>query len=502
MKRIEIAAPLRHRRFRTLFAGQSVSAVGDWLDYLAVIVLVTYTWRYGAGALAALSITMVLPWVALGPVAGVLADRIRDKKRILVGCDLARAGLVLGYLAAPNLPVLLALVFAKSVFGTLFLPAQQTTIRFTVPREDLLSAMSLSVFTNQAAKVAGPALGGLIVASWGADAAFLVDAGTFLASAVLLTTLRLERPAESGTANAPGGTARKAGFRADLAEGLGFIVRTPALVMVIVSMGATIFLVFTFDTLSPLAMRQLGVHESELGLVVAAVGLGAVSGTLVVSQWGRRLNSFVLMGSAQLVAGLLVTNIGASLGMELKGVAAVWAVVGFGLGFSSAGIMIVFPYVLQRETPDELIGRVTATASSIPVVLQLAAPPLGAWLATRYSIGLTFNTAGPALILLGIAVIGYGRHTGRRTEAAAAPPRSGQTGTHTGAAAGTHTGTRVGDAVPDTPAELAEEAELAQLAEEADVVAHIDIDPEEAGPDTRPPTPNVRGAAVHQGFLW
>lgn len=494
MARIEIAVPLRHRKFRALFAGQAISAIGDWLDYLAVIVLVTYTWQHGAGALAALSVTIALPWVALAPVAGVLADRITDKKRVLVGCDLARAGLVLGYLVAPELWVLLILVFFKSAFGTLFVPAQQTTIRFTVPREDMLSAMSLTVFTNQAAKVAGPALGGLLVAAWGADAAFLVDAGTFLLSAVLLSTLRLAAPApgpaDSGRAPAPtgSGTSRPGGFRADLTDGFGFIVRTPALVMVILSMSATVFLVFTFDTLSPLAMRQLGVSETQLGLVVAAVGLGAVSGTLVVSQWGRKVNPFVLMGAAQLVAGLLVTNIGASLGMEIRGVAAIWAVVGFGLGFGSAGIMIVFPYVLQRETPDELIGRVTSTASSFPVVLQLAAPPLGAWLASRYGIDFTFNTAGPALVVLGIVVLLYGRRTARR--APGASPKS--------AAPAAPAAPLLDTTVPDTPAELAEQEE------EAEVVAHIAepvVTPAPRAPDLTP-APSVRGAALHQGFFW
>ncbi|WP_447041460.1 MFS transporter [Streptomyces sp. DSM 118878] len=409
-----MAAALRHRRFRTLFASQVVSCVGDWLDYLALIVLVTYVWDQGAGALAAVSVATAVPLVLLAPVAGALADRARDRKAVLIGCDVARAALVLGYLAAPGLPALLTLVVLKVAFSAVFNPAYQSTLRSVVPERDMLSAMSLTVFANQAAKVAGPALSGLIVALWGVRAAFVADAATFVLSGLLLCAVRLPRRAEGEDPEGqdPGEAAERRGrgrLWAESVEGVRFIVRTPALIAVIGSMAATLFLVLAFDTLSPLAMRELAVDEQDLGYVVAAVGLGAVLGTLAISQWGMRVRPFVLLGLAQVAVGALVGAIGIGLGAGADGLAVLWMAVAFGIGFAAAGIMVVFPYVLHRETPQELIGRVTSTANAFPVLLQLAAPPLGALLAGWFSVGFVFRMAGAALCVVGVVVWIYGR---------------------------------------------------------------------------------------------
>ncbi|MGW0531364.1 MFS transporter [Streptomyces sp. NPDC003032] len=406
-----MAAALRHRRFRVLFASQVVSSIGDWLDYLALIVLVTYVWDQGAGALAAVSVATAVPLVLLAPVAGALADRVRDRKAVLIGCDVARAGLVLGFLAAPGLPVLLTLVVLKVSFSALFNPAYQSTLRSVVPERDMLSAMSLTVFANQAAKIAGPALSGLIVALWGVRAAFVADAATFVLSGLLLCAVRLPRRPARDDAGYPGERhgAGKGKLWAETVEGVAFIARTPALIAVIGSMAATLFLVLAFDTLSPLAMRELSVGEQDLGYVVAAVGLGAVLGTLAISQWGTRARPFVLLGLAQITVGALVGGIGFGLGAGVDGLPLLWMSVAFGIGFAAAGIMVVFPYVLHRETPQELIGRVTSTANAFPVLLQLAAPPLGAVLAGWFSVGFVFRTAGAALCVVGVVVWIYGR---------------------------------------------------------------------------------------------
>ncbi|MFI0777012.1 MFS transporter [Streptomyces sp. NPDC021212] len=423
MERLSLAAALRHRRFRLLYGGQAISSVGDWLDYLALVVLLTYTWGHGAGALAALSVAVAVPMVALAPVAGALADRMSDRIRVLVGCDLMRAALALGYLAAPNLPVLLVLVVCKVSFGALFNPVHQSTLRSVVPESDLLSAMSLTVFTNQAAKVVGPALSGLLIAGFGVRAAFVVDAATFVVSAALLSAVRL--PLRPEPKAAPDGAERPAGLRADIVEGIRFIARTPALIALIGSVAATLFLVLTFDTLSPLAMRELGVGETSLGYVVAAVGLGAALGTLAISGRVMRAGPFVVLGAAQIVVGAAVSGIGTGLGLGVHGMVWLWMPIAGVLGFAAAGIMVVFPYVLHRETPPELTGRVTAIANAFPVLLQLAAPPLGAALAGWSGVGFVFLTAGPALAALGAVVWLYGmrvRLRGEHSDDAQPPP--------------------------------------------------------------------------------
>jgi MFS family permease len=392
-----IFAPLRIRTFRLLFSGQVVSNLGDWLDYLALVVLIAYTWELGAAALAGLAIAVAVPWAFIAPFSGVLADRW-PKRPVLIGCDLARAALVLGYVLAPNIWVLLTLVSLKTTFSTLFNPAQQATIRSTVPEHVLLAANSLSQLSVQSTKVLGPALSGVIVAFWSPDVAFVADSATFLVSAAILTRLpKLEVPTE--------GEGFEGGFWSELGAGLKYIVHRPALTLAISGISAAVFLVFLFDTLSPLALRALGFDATLLGFAVAGIGLGAVVSTLAIGNWGAHVNPFVLMGVGQAGAGALVAVIGVAAMLEVDTAPVVWLPVVLGIGVVSAGVLVPYPTILQLETPPELMGRVSATANAVPTVLQLVAPLLGAALAVWQGVGFVLTLAGAGLVVLGGVVL-------------------------------------------------------------------------------------------------
>ena len=388
-------APLRHRTFRLLFSGQLVSNLGDWLDFLALAVLIAYEWDRGPGSLAALAVTIAIPWAFIAPVAGVLADRW-PKRPVMVAADLARAGLVLGLVFAPDIWVLLPLVFAKTVCSTLFAPAEQATIRATVPEDDLLAANSLSQLATQATKVVGPALGGLIVATWSPRVAFGVDSVTFLVSALLLSRLpRLE--------------VARAGDEADtligeLRAGLAYIAHRRTLALAIASMSATVFLVFTFDTLSPLALQALGLGPSLFGFAIAFIGAGAVVGAIAIGTFGKRIAPFRLLGASKVLAGLLVALLGFGAVAGIDAPAAAWLPAVLGIGLASAGVLVAFPTILQLETPPSMTGRVFATASALPTTLQLVAPIVGAAVATAVGVSWVLLVAGLALAAVGAAV--------------------------------------------------------------------------------------------------
>jgi MFS family permease len=394
-----VIAPLRHRTFRLLFSGQLVSNLGDWLDYLALVVLLAYPWHRGPGSLAALAVTIAIPWVFVAPLMGVLVDRW-PKRPILIACDLARAAVVTGLIFAPNIYVLLALVFAKTLFSTAFAPAEQAMVRATVPERDLMAANSLSQLATQGMKVAGPALGGLIVAVWSPRVAFGVDAATFLLSAAILALLpRLEiaqvEEHERGT------------FFAELRSGLVYVVQRRTLGIAILSMSAAVFLVFTFDTLSPLALRALGFGPSLLGFAVAGIGLGAVAGALVIGSFGNRVQPFKLLGASKAIAGVLVAVIGVGAVSGADVPAVVWLPAVLGIGLASAGVLVSFPTILQLETPPNMMGRVHATATAIPTALQMVAPVLGAAIATAVGVGWVLVGAGSALAVVGAAVFAF-----------------------------------------------------------------------------------------------
>jgi len=399
-----MTAPLRQREFRLLFSAQLVSNLGDWLDYLALAVLVAYVWEYGPAALAALAVVIAVPYIFVAPLAGVFVDRW-PKRAVMIGADLARAAAVLGLVFAPNLGVLLVLVALKTTFATLFNPAEQTAIRLLVPESQLHAANALSQLVVQSTKVIGPAIGGLLVAATGPRTAFAVDAGTFVASAAILTRLRpLHVPAVEAE---PGEELEEAagGYRRELREGFAYILGRRALVVAIGSFSAAVFLLLAFDALSPLAFKELGVGRAVFGLAIGAIGLGGVLGAVAVGRYGGGVNPFIVMGGAKIVIGGLVALLGGALLGDLDAPPAVWVPVLLVIGLASAGVLVSAPTIIQLETPPRLMGRVSTTATSIPTGFQMFAPIAGAALAEWQSVGFVFAVAGGGLAVLGLIVL-------------------------------------------------------------------------------------------------
>jgi len=392
-----ITAPLRRRDFRLLIGAQLVSNLGDWLDFLALAILIAYNWHKGPGALAALAIVIAVPWILVAPAAGVLADRW-PKRATMVVADLARAGIVLGFVFAPNLAVLLTLVGLKTVFSTFFSPAEQTTIRVIVPRELLTAANSLSQLIVQATKVAGPILGGVLVSVSSPRAVFAVDAVTFLVSAAILSRLGPIRtaPEEEGEGEEP-----EAGFWSELRAGLAYIGARRTLVIALVGFAAATFMLLAFDSLSPLAFRELDVSRALFGVAVGAIGLGGALGAVAVGRYGGDRNPFLFMGGGSIVIGGLVALMGAALLASLDLPPLVWTPVLFVIGAASAGVLIALPTIIQYETPPELMGRVSNTAGALPTAAQVAAPLVGAAVAAWQSVGFVFAVAGGGLAVVG-----------------------------------------------------------------------------------------------------
>lgn len=395
-----LLSPLRHRTFRLLFGGQVVSDLGDWLDFLALITLIVYRWDLGPRALAALSIAVALPFAVIAPLSGVWADRL-PRKTLMVAADLGRTLVVCGLVFAPNLATVLALVFVRGVFSTFFGPARQATIAAAVPQADLLAANSLSQLSFQLSKILGPVLGGLLVAAIGPRAAFMVNAVTFLVSAAFIVQLPNLAPAAQTKAE----TAVPAPqFWREFREGLSYLIHRRSLLLAVASNSAAMLIIFTFDSLGVLALRELGIGAALFGLTIGSIGLGTAAGALAIGQWGKRIHPFVTMGAGQIGGGLVVALLGVAVTLHVRGTGA-WVIVYLLIGLTAAAVFVPYGYVVQVETPPTLLGRVFATAGGIQNAFLLMAPPLGAMLAELWGVGFVFTIAGIALALLGLVVL-------------------------------------------------------------------------------------------------
>jgi hypothetical protein len=184
----------RNRDFRRLWTGQVVSEIGDWLNNIAVLALaieLAGPARQGR-AIAVYAIARHLPLFLFGPVAGVVVDR-QDRRRVMIAADVARAALALGFLVAQkfsSLPLIYAVGAALFSVSAFFNAAKRATLPNLVARTDsLLAANSLSASTTAATIAVGSALGGLIATFVGRETVFVLNAATFLVSAIMISRI-------------------------------------------------------------------------------------------------------------------------------------------------------------------------------------------------------------------------------------------------------------------------------------------------------------------------
>jgi MFS family permease len=202
--RVNLLAPLRHRDFRLLWAGMTVSLVGDGIFLVAMAWQAYDLWNAPA-ALSILGIGMTIPTIAFLLPAGVLSDRL-DRRLIMLTADVGRA-LVVATLAALSIADLLTfwqLVVLVGLYGigtAFFIPAFDAIVPDVVPSDELPAANALDQFVRPIAlRLLGPALGGGLVAALGLGAAFSVDAASFVASTVAV--FLMHRPASTGARHA------------------------------------------------------------------------------------------------------------------------------------------------------------------------------------------------------------------------------------------------------------------------------------------------------------
>lgn len=385
--------------YRRLWAARTASLWGDVLAAITLALLVFE--RTGSGIGVGIVVAAeVLPVILLAPLAGALVDRW-PRVRVMVAADLLRAVVAVGLVVAnQSILAIYLLAFAMSVGTVFFNPASNSALPALVSERQLVAANSGIWSTAVLSQIAlAPAAGAIYVLS-GPDLAFALNAISYLASAAVLARLRLP--------GVPADTARHGWFR-DAVEGARLfgsdrLLRALAAGQLLgaLSAGATSALLVV------LAGDQLHLEPGGYGLLLAAIGVGAVLGPLVLTRLvddPRRpafvFGPFALRGAVDLV-------LAATTALPL----AMVALVGYGFGTSTGAV--TFNSLLQSHVRPELRGRVFAGFDLLWQLGRLLSIVLGGLLADTLGIAAVYYLGGTLLLLA--AAIGW---TAARTSPAA-----------------------------------------------------------------------------------
>ena len=220
----------RQPTFRRIWLGDVVSLAGDWFTTISLFAMLLELTGKGE-AVGFVLVARFLPALFFGPLAGVVADRL-DRRAIMVAADVLRAVVVLGFLfirTKEDAPLAYALTFVQLSLAAFFDPAEQAAVGSVVTREEIVSANALQGATWSAVLSVGALAGGLFAQWAGRDAAFVLNAATYLVSAGIVASARLPRQAKPP----PPASLRAALGVDDLVEGLRFVTREPGVRRVI-----------------------------------------------------------------------------------------------------------------------------------------------------------------------------------------------------------------------------------------------------------------------------
>lgn len=378
--------------FRRLWIGQAVSYFGDMMNTTGLAIMLFMVTR--SPVMVALGlIAKAIPVVLFGLVAGPIVDRF-NRQRVMIAADVLRAVLTvtIPFFAIRWLPGVFFVVALVSAASTFFNPAKQAILPNLVPPAQLVKANSLVTSSERLMEFLGYSVAGLIAAiSWAP--LFLVDAGTYLFSAISLLGV-------SDTVR----TAHQQRLRIadDVVAGMRFVLMSPILrsTMTLTTMSA-VFMGLTFPTLVALTYGSLRSGAAAYGLLEAVIGAGAAVGALTVPRLMSRYRAgiLVLSGVAGFGAGYALTGLFPNILLAM--------IFLFACGAASTVYLIPLISVTQREAPDYIRGRVMSSRFLLAQTGLLVGIALAGPLTNRIGAPLVFVTAGSLLICAALVGLGF-----------------------------------------------------------------------------------------------
>jgi MFS family permease len=383
--------------FGRFWWASSVSAFGDYFTSVAIQVMIVTVLAGTAADVGLVNGARWLPYMLFGLVAGAWVDRLR-RRPVMISADLIRGALLIlipalaltGQLSIWALAAFMAVFGLVSLFGD---AATQAFVPRLAPRALLTRAHARIDQSAAVAQTGGPALAGGLVSLVGAPWAVVVDAVSYLFSALMLAGVRVHEPKPQP---APGRSIWR-----EVGEGLAYVYRHRTLAPLAIGThawfvcngaGGAIFV--------PFVLQTLGLTPAAVGVALSAAGVGGLVGSLYATRLGERFGAGWVMIGTTAVTGLAFALIAIAPGGGLA-----WLCLGggqFALGFSIGADNANTLGYRQSVTPDALQGRMNATMRSINRAMVVVAAPLGGLLADAigYRQALWLAAAGFVVVAL------------------------------------------------------------------------------------------------------
>lgn len=359
----------RNRNFRLLYIGQTISQLGDWFNTVAVYALLLDL-TGSATAVAWMLIVQMLPIALVGPLAGVVVDRL-NRRRIMMAADLVRGCVILGLLLVRRADqvwiayVVTALAVTAQAF---FEPARTATIPNVTSADELLPANALSSATWSAMLAIGASVGGLVTAAFGRNVAFAVNAASFFVSCVFIASTRYD--------STPPVRSRLKGWAAltgasDLADGVRYIrasSHVAALMFVKAGWGLAGGILLLLTIFGQRVFPVGGSAAAGIGVLYGARGIGAALGPIllrfILGQKPAALRRAI--GPAYFVIGVFYAALSGAPGLFTAAVCVLLA------HFGGSILWVFSTVLLQMEVPDAFRGRVFAAELALVTLTSSA----------------------------------------------------------------------------------------------------------------------------------
>ncbi|HEY7438368.1 MAG TPA: MFS transporter [Acidimicrobiia bacterium] len=372
------------RPFFKLWLAQVFSSLGDWVGFLAIVLI---TSRVSNGSAAALSLVIavrMVPGFFLATVGGVIVDRF-DRRKVMIACDLGRAALISLLPFVNSLPPLVIASFVIEIFTLLWGPAKDASVPHFVPEENLSSANSLSLFASYGTFVPAALISAAltVVAGWLGTIhtfaslkvdrealALWFDAITYITSAVIVFGLPIPRPHR--------GEARRFDWSEtlrDIREGIAFIRSDRFARAVILGLGGGIIGAGAMVPLGTVFAQQVLGSSAQFFVLMVALGTGAAIGLFAILTLRERLSIDVVFEMSVIGAGSFLVL---AVSFNVAAIAILLVAV---LGACAVGAYVSGFTLLQENTSDELRGRTFATLYAVVrlcLLLALTVAPLSA----------------------------------------------------------------------------------------------------------------------------